>query len=118
MAQKAEETGAAVGETAEKDSPLLDLTDQAVKRLIKSGKARGYVTHDELNAVLPSEEVTPDQIEDTMALLSDMGITVVEQEEGEEGGADSDDAGADDDENRSLVATSLPAKSERVWAST
>ncbi len=118
MAQKAEETGAAVGETAEKDSPLLDLTDQAVKRLIKSGKARGYVTHDELNAVLPSEEVTPDQIEDTMALLSDMGITVVEQEEGEEGGADSDDAGADDDENRSLVATSLPAKSETKAEST
>ncbi|MEZ5851516.1 MAG: RNA polymerase sigma factor RpoD [Hyphomicrobiaceae bacterium] len=112
MAQKAEETGAAAGETTEKDSPLLDLTDQAVKRLLKTGKARGYVTHEELNAVLPSEEVTPDQIEDTMALLSDMGITVVDQEEGEEGGADTDDAAGDEEENRSLVAQSLPAKSE------
>ena len=46
------------------DSPLLDLTDAAVKRMIKLAKQRGYVTFDELNAVLPSEEVTSEQIED------------------------------------------------------
>ena len=68
----------------ERDSPLLDLSDQAVKRLLKSAKAKGYVTLDQLNSVLPSEEVSSDQIEDLYATLSDMGITVVENEEGEE----------------------------------
>ena len=68
----------------ERDSPLLDLSDAAVKKLIKTAKARGYVTYDELNAVLPSEEVSSEQIEDTMAMLSDMGINVVESEESEE----------------------------------
>jgi len=63
------------------DSPVLDLTDAAVKRLIKQAKSRGYVTLDELNAVMPSEEVTSDQIEDIYAMLADMGITVVESEE-------------------------------------
>ena len=94
--------------------PLLDLSDQSVKRLIKVGKQRGYVTHEELNAVLPSEEVTPDQIEDTMAMLSEMGITVVDQEEGEEGAepADAVAAAPDDDENRSVMAQTLPAKTE------
>jgi RNA polymerase primary sigma factor len=68
----------------ERDSPLLDLSDQAVKKLLKTAKARGYVTYDELNSVLPSEEVSSEQIEDTMAMLSDMGINVVETDEGEE----------------------------------
>ncbi len=63
------------------DGPVLDLSDAAVKRLIKTAKARGYVTLDELNAVLPSEEVTSDQIEDIYAMLAEMGITVVESEE-------------------------------------
>ncbi|GAB5374560.1 MAG: RNA polymerase sigma factor RpoD [Acuticoccus sp.] len=66
------------------DGPLLDLNDAAVKKLIKTAKKRGYVTHDELNEVLPSEEVTSEQIEDMMAMLNDMGINVVEQEEQEE----------------------------------
>lgn len=67
------------------DGPLLDLSDDAVKKMIKAAKKRGYVTMDELNSVLPSEEVTSEQIEDTMAMLSDMGINVVEDDEqGEE----------------------------------
>jgi RNA polymerase primary sigma factor len=66
---------------AGQDSPLLDLTDAAVKRMIKTAKARGYVTLDELNAVLPSDEVTSDQIEDIYGMLAEMGITVVESEE-------------------------------------
>ncbi len=67
------------------DGPLLDLSDDAVKKMIKLAKKRGYVTMDELNAVLPSEEVTSEQIEDTMSMLSDMGINVVEDDEtGEE----------------------------------
>jgi RNA polymerase primary sigma factor len=113
MAQKSEEQAQSGGETIEKDSPLLDLSDQSVKKLLKAGKARGYVTHEELNAVLPSEEVTPDQIEDTMAMLSDMGITVVEQEDGDDGAEATDEVAADEDEGgRAVVATSLPAKSE------
>ncbi|MEL7028879.1 MAG: RNA polymerase sigma factor RpoD, partial [Pseudomonadota bacterium] len=65
------------------DSPLLDMSDAAVKKMIKAAKQRGYVTHEELNSVLPSEEVTSEQIEDTMAMLSDMGINVIENEEEE-----------------------------------
>ena len=63
------------------DGPLLDMNDAGVKRFIKAAKARGYATLDELNKVLPSEEVSSEQIEDTMAQLSDMGINVVESEE-------------------------------------
>ena len=71
------------------DGPLLDLSDDAVKKMIKAAKKRGYVTMDELNSVLPSEEVTSEQIEDTMAMLSDMGINVVEDEEAAEEGESS-----------------------------
>ncbi|PZM13731.1 RNA polymerase sigma factor RpoD [Rhizobium tubonense] len=78
------------------DGPLLDLSDDAVKKMIKAAKKRGYVTMDELNAVLPSEEVTSEQIEDTMAMLSDMGINVIEDEDVEEPGTP---AAADDDDS-------------------
>ena len=67
------------------DGPVLDLNDASVKKFIKKAKARGYITHDELNKVLPSDEVNPDQIEDIMSTLSEMGISVVDsEEEGEE----------------------------------
>src|SRR5271156_6192920 len=66
---------------AASDGPLLDLTDAGVKKFIKQAKARGYVTMDELNKVLPSEEVTSEAIEDTLAMLSEMGVNVVEAEE-------------------------------------
>ena len=82
------------------DGPLLDLSDDAVKKMIKAAKKRGYVTMDELNSVLPSEEVTSEQIEDTMAMLSDMGINVVEDDEqGEESEASDASADADEDAN-------------------
>src|SRR3569623_1660004 len=68
------------------DGPLLDLTEAAVKKVIKQAKARGYVTMDELNKVLPSEEVTSEAIEDTLAMLSEMGVNVVESEEDADGG--------------------------------
>ena len=109
---RAEEHAAPQAETQEKDSPLLDLSDAAVKRLIKTAKARGFVTLDQLNSVLPSQEVSPDQIEDTMSMLSDMGITVVESEEAEEGATDKDTADDTADEpdegGRAVVAPSLP----------
>ena len=74
--------------TSNSDGPLLDLTDAAVKKFIKQAKARGYVTMDELNKVLPSEEVTSEAIEDTLAMLSEMGVNVVEAEEDAEGGGE------------------------------
>jgi RNA polymerase primary sigma factor len=80
--EKTEAEGGAV-ETA--DSPLLDLSDAAVKRMIKAAKKRGFVTYAELNAVLPSEEVNSEQIEDILAMLNEMGINVVETEEHEDG---------------------------------
>jgi len=101
-AQKTEDKEQATADTPERDSPLLDLSDQAVKRLLKSAKAKGYVTLDQLNSVLPSEEVSSDQIEDLYATLSDMGITVVENEDSEEGAESSEDS-AEEEEGRSLV---------------
>ena len=77
------------------DGPLLDLTDAAVRRMIKAAKKRGYVTHEELNEALPSDQVDPDKIEDIMSMLNDMGINVVESEEVEEG---KEAAGAADEE--------------------
>jgi RNA polymerase primary sigma factor len=65
------------------DSPLLDLSDAAVKKLIRSAKKRGYVTHDQINALLSSEEVKSEQIEDILAKFSEMGVNVVETEESE-----------------------------------
>jgi len=79
------------------DGPLLDLSDDAVKKMIKAAKKRGYVTMDELNSVLPSEEVTSEQIEDTMAMLSDMGINVIEDEDAEEAAQGGEEDGGDDD---------------------
>jgi RNA polymerase primary sigma factor len=77
------------------DGPLLDLTDASVKRMIKLAKKRGFVTYEELNAVLPSEEVNSEQIEDVLAMLNEMGINVVEneeQDEGEEGASEEEEA--------------------------
>eukprot|EP01042_Synura_sphagnicola_P035656 gene35656-45651_t len=74
---------------APQDGPLLDLTDAGVKKFSKQAKARGYVTMDELNKLLPSEEVTAEQIEDTLAMLSEMGSNVIEAEDVEaEGGGE------------------------------
>src|SRR6218665_598956 len=81
------------------DGPLLDLSDDAVKKMIKAAKKRGYVTMDELTSVLPSEEVTSEQIEDTMSMLSDMGINVIEDEDAEEATQSEDDGGDDDNES-------------------
>src|SRR5690554_8066892 len=81
------------------DGPLLDLSDDAVKKMIKLAKKRGFVTMDALNAVLPSAEVTSEQIEDTMAMLSDMGINVVEDDENAEDGERDNADTAEEDAN-------------------
>jgi RNA polymerase primary sigma factor len=73
---------------AEDDRPLLDMTNAAVKKMIRVAKKRGFVTYDELNEVLPSSETTSEKIEDIMAMLTDIGINVVETEEETEDTAD------------------------------
>jgi RNA polymerase primary sigma factor len=77
-------------EATSASGPLLDLSDAAVKKMIKQAKKRGFVTFDQLNDVLPSESTSPEQIEDVMSMLSEMGINVVESE----------DAEADDEEKQ------------------
>ena len=103
--QNDDKNGASEGSGA--DAPLLDMTASAVKQMIKTAKKRGYVTYDELNEVLPSEEVSSEQIEDTMSMLSDMGINVIEAEE------------ADDTEGEANQSTELvEAKSSTAVAKT
>jgi RNA polymerase primary sigma factor len=98
------------GATAEvPDSPLLDQSDAAVKKLIKTGKKRGYVTYEELNAVMPSEEVTSEQIEDMMSMFSDLGINVVDEDEVEE--AEPDTAEEESTELAEKTGTAVASKS-------
>ncbi len=99
------ETDGAVTENA--DGPLLDLSDAAVKRMIKAAKKRGFVTYAELNAVLPSEEVNSEQIEDILAMLNEMGINVVEAEEAEDGDAEEKEE-EEEAEGGDLVEASAP----------
>ena len=97
------------------DSPLLDLSDAAVKRMIKLAKKRGYVTHEQLNEVLPSEEVTSDQIEDIYAMLNEMGINVVEQEETDTDAAEEGAEEEAEEEGGDLVeaTSSVPVKATK-----
>ncbi|WP_299400083.1 RNA polymerase sigma factor region1.1 domain-containing protein, partial [Pelagibius sp.] len=91
MATKANENAEATESREESsDGPLMDSMSAAVKKMIAKAKERGYVTYDELNAVLPPDQMSSEQIEDTMSLLSEMGITVIESEEQEEAAADDD----------------------------
>ncbi|MEQ8601832.1 MAG: RNA polymerase sigma factor RpoD, partial [Marivibrio sp.] len=63
------------------DGPLLDDSNSAVKKLLQKGKERSFITIDELNAALPQDQVSSEQIEDVMTMLNDMGINVIENEE-------------------------------------
>ncbi|MGH6777697.1 MAG: RNA polymerase sigma factor RpoD, partial [Bradyrhizobium sp.] len=96
-------------EAAEAPSPLLDLSDAAVKKMIKQAKKRGFVTFDQLNQVLPSDTTSPEQIEDIMSMLSDMGINVTEAED-VEGEEDKDEA--EDDTDTELVEVTQKAVTE------
>ncbi len=112
------------GETPEKEAPeasdatqpVLDLSDAAVKKMIKQAKKRGYVTYEQLNAVMPSEEVTSEKIEDVLAMMNEMGINVVETEEAEADGEEAAEE-AEEEEPESggelvEVTPKVPAKSE------
>src|SRR6516165_597533 len=63
------------------DRPVLDLLDAAINALVRTAKKRGYVTHDQINALLASEEVNSEQIENILAKFSEMGVNVVETKE-------------------------------------
>ena len=104
-------------ETAEPaDGPILDLSDAEVKKLIKSAKSRGYVTYDELNKVLPSEEVSSEQIEDLMAKLSEMGINVVEhdEEEDDDGKGSSKALATKEEKKGGVVTTNTGSSGDRT----
>src|SRR3981189_1559332 len=96
--------------------PLLDLSDAAVKKLIRTAKKRGYVTHDQINSVLPSEEVNSEQIEDILAMFSEMGVNVVETEEATEEGEEQREEADEEPESEGgelvEVQQKVPAKSE------
>jgi RNA polymerase primary sigma factor len=96
------------------DSPLLDLSDAAVKKLIRSAKKRGYVTHDQIN--LLAKEVNSEQIEDVLAMFSEMGVNVVETEEPSEEGEEPREEAEEEAESESgelvEVQQKVPAKSE------
>src|SRR5690349_17027325 len=96
-------------DAADAPSPLLDLSDAAVKKMIKQAKKRGFVTFDQLNEVLPSDTTSPEQIEDIMSMLSDMGINVTEADDvdGEE-----EDKDTDDETDNELVEVTQVKKSE------
>ena len=87
------------------DSPLLDTLGAAVKKMVAKGKERGYVTYDDLNSALPPEKVSSEQIEDTMAMLSEMGINVVENEETEDSAANDSDSDKDSDGDEKSSST-------------
>jgi len=96
-------------DSADAPSPLLDLSDAAVKKMIKQAKKRGFVTFDQLNEVLPSDTTSPEQIEDIMSMLSDMGINVSEAEEADSDEEKEDDA---DDTDNELVEVTQKAVTE------
>src|SRR5216684_3840313 len=113
----ATKTKAAEKETPEATTdaplPLLDLSDAAVKKMIKLAKKRGYVTYEQINAVLPSEEVTSEQIEDILAMLNEMGINTVEQEETETEEEEKSREEAEEEESEGeLVETTHKAPAE------
>src|SRR3954452_8028519 len=114
--EKEKENEAPEKEVPDAPLPLLDLSDAAVKKLIRTAKKRGYVTVDQINAVLPSEEVNSEQIEDVLAMFSEMGVNVVENEE-----ADSDEEAPRDEPEEEPeaeagelveVQRAVPAKTE------
>src|SRR6201986_1713276 len=112
---KEKETDEKAVDTPEKDSPdapspLLDLSDAAVKKMIKQAKKRGFVTFDQLNEVLPSDQTSPEQIEDIMSMLSDMGINVTEADDG--GEEEEKDEGGDDETDNELVEVTEKAVTE------
>ena len=99
-------------------APVIDSVDAAVKKLLETGKERGFVTYDDLNKALPPDDVSSEQIEDTMTQLSELGINVVENEDAEDSDVEelTDEADAPEkakpanDDNQDLGRTDDPVR--------
>ncbi len=100
------------------DIPLMELSksNPSLKRLISRGKARGYITYDELNEALPQDQLSSDQIDEAMSLISEMGISIVDSDEIEEGALDNelngDLADFDNDEEDEEGAESVVGRTD------
>ena len=77
------------------EAASLDAAQQTIKALLKLGKDRGFVTHDELNAALPAEEYTSEQIDDVMSTLNEMGVSVVDSAESDDDTDEAEDGNED-----------------------
>ncbi len=84
MASRANENEEDMSENG--DAPLIDLNDATVKKLLAKAKRRGFLTYDELNAALPQDQMSSEQIEDVMSAINDMGVQIVESDEAGEDG--------------------------------
>jgi RNA polymerase primary sigma factor len=107
----------AAKDTAEKQpdesqdaGPLLDMSQAAVKKMIATARARGYITYDELNQVLPADQVSSEQIEDVMAMLSEMGINMVENEDGEDEEAAPQPEAAEESTSREIAVAATTSE--------
>ena len=109
MSQKDNEV--VTNENLDTSNPLLDMSQTNVRKMITQAKHRGYITYDELNAVMPPDQVSSEQIEDIMAMLSEMGINVIENEESEEEQDDNSTLGETPSESRELVTASSSSES-------
>jgi RNA polymerase primary sigma factor len=97
------------------DRPLLDLSDAAIRKLVHTARKRGYVTHEQINSALSSEEVNSEQIEDVLAMFSEMGVNVVETEEAsehEEQREEPEEEAQPESSDLVEVQRAVPAKSE------
>ena len=89
MVSRANENEEDIGENA--DAPLIDLNDATVKKLLAKAKRRGFLTYDELNAALPQDQMSSEQIEDVMSAINDMGVQIVENDEAVEDGEEEEE---------------------------
>jgi RNA polymerase primary sigma factor len=114
MKQKEQLAKMDVPETAP-DRPPIDLWDDAVKKLIRGAKKRGYVSHDQINALLPLEEVKSEQIEDILVMFSELGVNAVQTKEAEpEETPEEEPEGEESDGDLMEVQRSTPAETKKA----
>ena len=111
MATKASETTETTENREEsRDPPLMHANSAAIKKLILRAKDRGYVTHEELNQVLPPDQMSSEQIEDSMAALSELGITVIKSDEQDDSAESEIESEEQDDSAESEKEEETPAR--------
>ena len=95
------------------DAPLIDLNESSIKKMIAKAKRKGYITYDELNEALPSDQMSPDQIEDIQTAISEMGVQIVESDEDaqdDDNDGDGPEEIAADDDSDSDEKKNVPEK--------